>query len=143
MQQFSNRNFGITAGWTLGQKTATTTGSEIDITFANKVVVAINVTAIGAADASNLLTFSCTQATATGGTFSAAASAQLVNKRLAAGTAWDLLINATTETGWHYFDFIPAAGYDFFKVVATETGTADVTCEVLCMVEKMNLPATT
>lgn len=106
------------------QKTSTATGSEVQLT-GGPVWIMIDITAIGAADATHFFTFTITQAIATGGSFSAATAATQYKVK----GSWDRIINATTETGIETFQFIPKATYDFIKVVATESagGSADVT----------------
>lgn len=119
--QYDNlvNNQSITASIAHAQITATTTGSAVTI-VGGPILIGVYVSAISAADASNYQTFTITQSN-DGSTYSAAtAASQYVG-------SWDRLINATTETGWNYFQFIPSAGYYSIKVVATETATTDIT----------------
>lgn len=115
------------------QVTATATGDEIQLT-GGAVLFIVHVHAVGAADASNYLLFTVNQATASGGTFAAADSSQYVTN------LWDRYINATTETGVKIFQFIPAATYDYVKLIATETGTADVTYSAVCLQGDLHAP---
>lgn len=115
------------------QATATQTGDEVALK-GGAVLVVVHVHAAATADADNYFTFTVNQATATGGSFSAAASTQYVTH------LWDRVINATTETGVWIFQFIPVATYDYIKVIATETSTADITYSVSVIQSDVHLP---
>ena len=103
--------------------TATATGDAVALT-GGAVLIFVHVHAAGTADADNYFTFTVTQCTTSGGTYTAADAGQYVTN------LWDRVINATTETGVWCFQFIPKATYDYIKVVATETSTADITYSV-------------
>lgn len=113
--------------------TATQTGDEVALK-GGAVLVVVHVHAAGTADATHNFTFSVNQATASGGSFSAADSTQYVTN------LWDMKINATTETGVWIFQFIPVATYDYIKVIATEAGTADITYSASVIQSDVHLP---
>lgn len=118
--------------------TATKTGEEIALS-GGPVLVLVTVGAVAAADAENYVTFTVEQATATGGDFSAADSSQYK-----VADSWDRLINATTEGNAVYaFQFIPAATYDYIKVVGTETGTTEAIYDVTVIQGGRTYPQTT
>lgn len=119
--------------------TATVTGEEISLVgvLDPLVAVAVDVGAVAIADASNYFTFTVTQATATGGTFVAADSVQYDPV-----DDWDRIINATTEGSTYYvFNFRLKPNYDFIKVVATETATAQATFGAVVWKKKRHNPA--
>ena len=117
--------------------TATTTGDEVQLA-GGPILVMVYLDTVTTADATHYFTFSVTQSTATGGTFAAADSSQYL-----VADSWDLIINATTEVGLKVFQFIPVAGYDFIKVVATETGTGDITYSAFVIQGGIHQPETT
>ena len=101
--------------------TATVTGGEVSMVGkGQEVMIVIPKGAVATADGSNYFTFTVTQATASGGSFVAADSNQY---------DWvegDGVINATTEeNGVMTANFRLKRGYDYLKIVATETGTAE------------------
>ena len=103
------------------QYTATETGDEVSVVGkGQEVMIVIPIGAVAAADASNRFTFTVTQATSSGGSFTAADSGQY---------DWiegDGYINATTEAdSVMTCNFYLKPTYDFLKIVATENGTAD------------------
>ena len=117
--------------------TATTTGEEVDLSGVLDCMILVDVGVISAADANNYMTFTVTQATATGGSFSAADSAQY-----GAIDSWDLVLNATTEGSQTYaFNFFPKADYPIIKVVATETSTFDGIFGATALFTKTTQPA--
>lgn len=120
MRKDKARNFDYLQSIAPAAITATTTGSEVSLVgVKDNVLILVDVGAISAADSSNYVTFTVTQATASGGSFSAAASGQYDTV-----DSWDRILNATTEGSAVYaMNFKPAKGYDYIKVVATETGT--------------------
>lgn len=106
------------------QYTATATGDEVDMLGFESATILVYPSAIATADASNLVTFTLTEATTTGGTFTAVDSGDYISSG-----GWDRLLNATGEAADVYI-----FGYKrsvvskrFIKVVGTETGTTDAT----------------
>jgi len=126
-------NLAGTEGDAYVNATATQTGDEVALT-GGAVLILVHVHTATTADATHFFTFSVTQATASGGTFSAADSSQYKTN------LWDMIINATTETGVKIFQFIPVAGYDYIKVIATETGTSDITYSVIVLQGDIHAP---
>ena len=125
--------------------TATIEGGEVDCTLCPvNCLVRVTVGAAAIADASKLFTFTIEQATATGGTFSAADAAQYdFVPPAGSSTDWDGIINATTEADEVYsFNFRMKRTYDFLKVVATETGAAQIIFGATIEFEPSTLPAT-
>jgi hypothetical protein len=130
------RQFDYFTSCAYADRTATITGSEVNITGAKEVLVLVYVVSNTTSDASNLFTFTVTEASATGGSFSAAASTAYDPV-----DSWDRLINATTETGLYAFNFKPTQPY--IKVVATETGTAQVAFSAHVLITGIHQPEST
>ena len=133
------RNFDYSQSIDPASYTATKTGDEVDLTSVDSALVVVNIGAVATADASNLFTFTLTQATASGGTFAAADSGQydVVD-------SWDRLINATAEANdVKAFNFRPAKAKPYVKVVATETGTASAIFGATVIFTKTRQPAST
>ena len=108
-------------------RTASVTGSEVDCSLCPVVAtIRVNVGTVTLADSSNLFKFTVTQCATSGGSFTDADSSQYDPvSPTGSTTAWDRIINATTEGSKAYtFNFRMAADYPYIKVVATETGTA-------------------
>jgi hypothetical protein len=119
--------------------TATKTGDEVDLTNAieGSVMIVVNIGAVTTADATHYFTFTVTEASATGGSFSAADSTQYSTK-----DSWDRIVNATSEANAvKVFNFIPSE--PFIKVVATETGTAQALFGATVLFKKRHQPAST
>ena len=117
--------------------TSTQTGDEVDASANNGVITfIIHVHAIGTADGSNYFTFTVNQATSSGGTYAAANSNQYLTV-----DSWDRILNATTETGIKVLQFFPARNNPYLKLIATETGTADITYSAICLFDSKHQPA--
>jgi len=128
-------NFDYIVGITPIDRTATVTGSEIDLLGAIDVLIIVSIGAVAIADATKLFTFTVTQCATSGGTFAAAATTQYM-----VADSWDRIINATTEAdAVKAFQFKPTLRY--IKVVATETGAAQATFGAVVVYNKRSQPA--
>lgn len=136
------RNFDIKQLVLPVDRTATVTGSEVDITgHTGSLLVAVSVGAVAIADASNYFTFSMTEdnGTGTGGTFTAVPAAQLV-----AMDSWDKAINAVGEANSVYLlQLTPSEDTNIVKGVFTETGTAQATFDAVLLFPKQHQPSST
>ena len=109
--------------------TATVTGEEVDARKCpRRAVVRVSVGIATIADASKFFTFKVTQCATSGGTFTDADAGQYdFVAPTGSTTAWDGILNATTEGSADYsFNFDMKRTYDYLKVVATETGAAQI-----------------
>ena len=125
--------------------TATVTGSEVDCRKCPKrCVIQVTVGTATLADASNFFTFTVTQCATSGGTFTDADAGQYdFVAPTGSTTAWDGILNATTEGSAVYsFNFNMKRTYDYLKVVATETATAQVIFGANIIFESAVQPAT-
>ncbi len=118
------------------QYTTTQTGAETTL-LGGPVLVMLYVSAIAAADSTNFITFKVLQSD---DGFSSSEDAD--SSQYLAGDSWDLVLNATGETGIHVFQYIPKPSYYSIKVVGTVTLTVDVTYSVFVIQGAIHQPAT-
>jgi len=107
-------------------RTATVTGSIVDLKDYKAASVMVCIGAVAIADASNYFTFTIEVGDDSGLSDAAEVSSYEVSK-LAAGTTWDRKVNATGEADDVALVGFNAGGKRYARVKATETGTAQAT----------------
>lgn len=101
--------------------TASTTPTEIDLLGGMYWLIEVNVGVVATADATNYFELALTQATTTGGTFTAVSDTYQLDYI----NSWDGKIDATTEGSAVYrMNFHAKPNNRFLKIGMDETGTA-------------------
>ena len=131
------RNFEYALGIAPAPYTATTTGSELDMTEALDVFAVFSLGTDATVDATNFFTFSFTECATSGGTFTAVPDAQFVPM-----DSWDKIWNASGEANvYHFASVVLSPGMRYLKAVATETAAADGEFGVAIFFTKRSQPS--
>ena len=107
------------------QITSTTTSAAVDALGYNSLTFGIHVPTVSTVTAgTHYFTFTVTGCATSGGSYTALDSTDYI-----VISSWDRLIDASGEAGaWYQLGVVPSTtGYRYFKLIATETGTADIT----------------